>query len=119
MITVANCFDIEEALRLQMALAAAEIPSFIPDEATAMNAPYVFLGTGAGVRVQVAAEHAFEAEQIIKTFRPAATHDDNNRPGGAAYLVMAFFLGSQYVVGRSNRCSQPLAAVWRKLRDDG
>jgi hypothetical protein len=35
MITVANCYDIHEAFRLQMALAAADIPSFIPDAETA------------------------------------------------------------------------------------
>ena len=53
MITIANCYDIQEALRLQMALQAADIPSFIPDEATAQNAPYFFVGSGAGVRLQV------------------------------------------------------------------
>jgi hypothetical protein len=70
MITVASCFDIQEALCLQMALGAADIPSFIPDEATAQNAPYFFIGSGAGVRLQVAEEHVFEAQQIIKNSRP-------------------------------------------------
>lgn len=66
MITVANCYDIQEAFRLQMVLGAADIPSFIPDEATAQNVPYFFIGSGAGVRLQVAEEHASEAQQIIR-----------------------------------------------------
>ena len=66
MITVANCYDLNEALRLKMALDAANIPSFIPDEATAQNAPYVFIATSAGVRLQVADKHAEEARKIIK-----------------------------------------------------
>ena len=70
MITIARCFDIQEALCLQMALGAAEIPSFIPDEATAQNAPYLFIGSEAGIRLQVAEEHVSAAEEIIKHSRP-------------------------------------------------
>ena len=66
MITVANCYDLNEARRLQMALGAEDIPSFIPDEATAQNAPYFFIATSAGVRLQVAEKHAEEARKIIK-----------------------------------------------------
>ncbi|MDB6147543.1 MAG: hypothetical protein JWO45_1207 [Spartobacteria bacterium] len=66
MITVANCYDLNEALRLKMALDAANISSFIPDEATAQNAPYVFIATGAGVRLQVADKDAEEARKIIQ-----------------------------------------------------
>jgi hypothetical protein len=69
MVTVANCYDIHEAFRLQLALGAADIPSFIPDEATAQNVPYFFIGSGAGVRLQVAEEHAAEAQQIISSNR--------------------------------------------------
>jgi hypothetical protein len=54
-----------------MALGAADIPSFIPDEATAQNAPYFFIGSGAGIRLQVAEEHVSEAQQIIRNSRPA------------------------------------------------
>jgi hypothetical protein len=75
MITVANCYDIQEALRLQMALAAADIPSDIPDEATALNAPF-FSGSGAGVRLQVAEENAIEAQQIISDARPKASPEE-------------------------------------------
>ncbi len=75
MITVANCYDIQEALRLQMALGAADIPSFIPDEATAQNAPYFFIGSGAGVRLQVAEEHLSEAQQIINNTREVRDED--------------------------------------------
>jgi hypothetical protein len=69
MVTVANCYDINEAFRLQLALGAADIPSFIPDEATAQNVPYFFIGSGAGVRLQVAEEHAAEAQQVINRSR--------------------------------------------------
>jgi hypothetical protein len=69
MITVASCYDIQEAFRLQLALGAADIPSFIPDEATAQNVPYFFIGSGAGVRLQVAEEHAAEAQQILNSNR--------------------------------------------------
>jgi hypothetical protein len=75
MITVASCYDIQEALKLQMALWAADIPSFIPDEATAQNAPYFFIGSGAGVRLQVAEEHVSEAQQIINNARPVPDED--------------------------------------------
>ncbi len=69
MITVAQCFDVQQAQRLQMALQAADIPSFIPDEFTAQNAPWYFIGSGSGVRLQVAEEHAAEARQIIAEAR--------------------------------------------------
>jgi hypothetical protein len=65
LVTVANCYDLGEAYRLQMALGVADIPSFIPDEATAQNAPYIFLGSSAGVRLQVAEEDVSEAQRII------------------------------------------------------
>jgi len=48
-----------------MALGVAHIPSFIPDEATAQNVPYIFLGSRAGVRLQVAEEDVSEAQRII------------------------------------------------------
>jgi hypothetical protein len=70
MVTVASCFDIQEALSLQIALGAADIPSFIPDEATAQNAPYFFIGSRAGIRLQVAEEHASQAQKIINNSRP-------------------------------------------------
>ena len=69
MITVAECFDIQQAQQLQMALEAANIPSFIPDEFTAQHAPWYFVGSPAGVRLQVAEEHAAAARQIIAEAR--------------------------------------------------
>jgi putative signal transducing protein len=69
MITVAECFDIQQAQRFQMALHAADIPSFIPDEFTAQNAPWYFTGSGSGVRLQVAEEDAEEARRIIEEAR--------------------------------------------------
>ena len=66
MITIAQCYDIQEAQRLRMALAAADIPSFIPDEFTAQNAPWCFTGSASGVRLQVAKEHVEKAQQIIR-----------------------------------------------------
>ena len=79
MITVANCIDIWEARRFQMALASADIPSFIPDEATAINAPFSFLGSGPGIRVQVEEEDEIEAKKVISDIRepPKAESDQN------------------------------------------
>ena len=67
-----------------MALEAADIPNFIPDEATAQNAPYFFIGTAAGVRLQVAEEHVPEARQIIDSFRHVPIEEKINQisPGG-------------------------------------
>jgi Putative prokaryotic signal transducing protein len=79
MVTVANCYDIHEAFRLQMALGAADIESFIPDESTAQNVPYFFIGSGAGVRLQVAEEHVSDAQRIISNARetPESHNADN------------------------------------------
>jgi len=79
MVTVANCYDIHEAFRLQMALGAADIPSLIPDEATAQNAPYFFFGSGQGVRLQVAEEHASEAQRIISQAREEFRNQDEEQ----------------------------------------
>jgi Putative prokaryotic signal transducing protein len=83
MITVANCYDIHEAFRLQMALGAADIPSLIPDETTAQNVPYFFIGSSAGIRLQVAEEHASEAQRIISNARevpdvPEVSNDEGS-----------------------------------------
>ena len=69
MITVAECYDIQEAQHFQIALNASGIASFIPDEFTAQNAPWQFLGSGGGVRLQVADEDAEQARQIIQKAR--------------------------------------------------
>lgn len=58
-----------------MALGAADILSFIPDEATAMNVPYFFIGTGAGVRLQVEEEYVSAARQIINNAREVRVED--------------------------------------------
>ncbi len=55
----------QAALRLQIALGASDIPSFIPDEIMAQNVPYFFIGSGSGVRLQVAEEHVVEARRVI------------------------------------------------------
>jgi hypothetical protein len=67
--TIANCPNIFEAHRLQTALEASGIPSFIPDETMAGIAPHYFLGSASGVRLQVAEEHEAEAQKIIETFK--------------------------------------------------
>jgi putative signal transducing protein len=69
MTTVAECYDIQEAQRFQIALGAAGITSFIPDEFTAQNAPWQFVGSSSGVRLQVADEDATQARQIIAQAR--------------------------------------------------
>ena len=65
MITVARYGDVNEALRLKMALEGRGITAFIPDEYTATNAPYRFATDPSGVRVQVAEEGAEAARQVI------------------------------------------------------
>jgi hypothetical protein len=71
MITIANCFDVNEALHLKMVLESAGIPSFIPDESMAAAAPHHFL-TSSGVRLQVGDEHAVEAQKIIAEKRESS-----------------------------------------------
>ena len=71
MTTIANCFDVSEALRLQMVLESAGITSFILDETMAAVAPHHFL-TSSGVRLQVADEHAAEAQKILTEERPSS-----------------------------------------------
>ena len=69
MITVAECYDIQEAQHFQIALGAAGIESFIPDEFTAQNTPWQFVGSSGGVRLQVADEDAEQARHIIQQAR--------------------------------------------------
>ena len=66
MTTVADCFDVNEALRLKMVLGCAGIDSFIPDENAATVVPYHFIGSGRGVRLQVADADARKAQLILK-----------------------------------------------------
>ena len=68
MTTVANCFDVTEALRLKALLEAAGIAAFIPDETTASIAPHHFL-TASGVRLQVPDERAEDAREILAAER--------------------------------------------------
>ena len=65
MTTVADCFDVNEALRLKMILGCAGIESFIPDENAATVVPYHFIGSGRGVRLQVADADARKARLIL------------------------------------------------------
>jgi len=82
MITIANCFDLNEALRLQMLLEAAGIPSFIPDEIMASIEPNLFLTSNSGVRLQVPPGHAHEAQRLLAEEREAAAqqHDPPSVP---------------------------------------
>lgn len=57
-----------QALRPKMVLESSDIPSFIPDEMMAGVVPHHFL-TCSGVRLQVAEEHAAEAQKIIAEAR--------------------------------------------------
>ena len=66
MTTVADCFDVNEALRLKMILGCAGIESFIPDENAATVVPYHFIGSGRGVRLQVADVDARKARLILE-----------------------------------------------------
>lgn len=67
-VTVANCYDVQEAMRIKLALEAAGIPAFVPDELTAGIAPFHFM-TSSGVRVQVASDRVEEAQKIIAEMR--------------------------------------------------
>ena len=66
MIRVANCFDVKDALRLQMRLGCAGIDSFIPDENTATLATYYVIGSSAGVRLQVAHKDVRKAQKFLE-----------------------------------------------------
>ena len=66
--TVANCFSIQEAMRLRTHLEGAGIPCFIPDENAASVAPHFFL-TQSGVRLQVAEEDVENAKKLLEVFR--------------------------------------------------
>lgn len=103
MVTGAECFDTQQAQQLQMALQAANIPSFIPDEFTAQNAPWYFVGSPAGVRLQVAEEHAAAARQIIAMDYPKehskSVYDYSDKSvqhagyAAIAYAAISFFSG--------------------------
>ena len=67
-VTVANCYNLDEAQGLKMVLEGAGIPSFIPDENTSSIAPHHFL-TSSGIRLQVLEEHAEEARRVIEQAR--------------------------------------------------
>ena len=72
MTTVADCFDVNEALRLKMVLGCAGIDSFIPDENAATVVPYHFIGSGRGVRLQVADADAHKAQLILEKRKQSA-----------------------------------------------
>ena len=65
MVTVARFGNIQEAVRLKLALEAQGISAFIPDEYTAYNAPPQFLTIPSGVRVQVDQRDVEAARKVI------------------------------------------------------
>ncbi|MGI8956877.1 MAG: hypothetical protein ACR2II_08185 [Chthoniobacterales bacterium] len=77
MITVANCYDLKDALRLQMRVGCGGIDSVIPDENTAALATYYLIGSSAGVRLQVANKDARKARKILEK------HPDKNEGTGS------------------------------------
>lgn len=62
--TIATLSELAHAQLLQSALESAGIPTFMPDELTAQNAP-PYLWASGGVRLQVPDEHAENARAII------------------------------------------------------
>jgi exoribonuclease II len=64
MVTVAKCFDINEAEMLKMRLEANGITVFIPDETMAGVNPPIFLSPS-GVRIQVAEEDVAAAQKVL------------------------------------------------------
>jgi hypothetical protein len=71
MVTVANCSTLPDALSVKIALDAAGIESFIPDESIAVSAPHLIFATKSGVRVQVAEEDEERAKLVIAESRKA------------------------------------------------
>lgn len=78
-ITITNCFDINEALHLQMVLGGAGIEAFITDEITGTIAPYVSFGSGLGL--PVAEEDAEEAAEVIAREKEAGGDPSEHRMG--------------------------------------
>ncbi len=76
--TVANCSSLQQAQSLQIALEAAGIDSFIPDEISAGLTPHYFL-TPAGVRLQVHEEDLEAARQVLRNHE--ASSGENAQPG--------------------------------------
>ncbi len=68
MTTVANCFNVVEAQRLQIVLDANGIESFVPDSNSASIAPYLF-STKSGVRLQVDEKDVERAKSLIEEAR--------------------------------------------------
>ena len=68
MTTVANCFNVVEAQRLQIVLDSNGIESFVPDSNSASIAPYLF-STKSGVRLQVDEKDAERAKSLIEEAR--------------------------------------------------
>ncbi len=66
MVTVANCYDLKDALRLQMRLGCGGIDAVIPDENTAALGTYYLIGSNAGVRLQVVNKDARKARKILE-----------------------------------------------------
>ena len=81
MVTVAKCFDINEAELLKMRLEASGINVFIPDETMARIEPPVFLSPS-GVRVQVAEEDVEAAQKVIaqKPNSNESIHPEDDAP---------------------------------------
>ncbi len=67
MVTIAKYGDVQEAVRLKMALEAQGISAFIPDENTAYNAPPQFLTSPSGIRVQVDEQDVEVARKVIES----------------------------------------------------
>ncbi len=74
MITIATCPGLDQAFLVKMALGAAGIDSFIPDENSATMAPHYFFASG--VRVQVAEEDVEAARKILAEEKERGGEDD-------------------------------------------
>jgi len=75
--TVANCSNVHQAHSFQIALGAAGIESFIPDEISAGLTPHFFM-TRAGVRLQVPEEGFEAAQQVLKEHRALPEEEPRN-----------------------------------------
>jgi hypothetical protein len=76
-VTVATCWNAQEALLLRSALEGHGLPVFMPDENISTVAPYHLTSTG--VRLQVPSSKFEEAKAVVKDLRSEGSAE----PGSA------------------------------------
>ena len=75
-VTVAQVYELEEALLLRSVLEAEGIEVFLPNEYTMQNTPH-FLYANEGIRVQVRPEDEARAREILQAPSQGSTPDES------------------------------------------